>query len=131
MEAKAIKKASQKNIKNMMPKMTPNWSRRGSQNEAKIMKNEVLEAPCFKDGSQEASRAPPGSILESFWDNVGTIFVILFLHVWSFLHAFFSSKLQTKMFKRTRNHQNNTAESFQETASLFVPSCIEQFTSKR
>ena len=75
MEAKAIKKPSDKNIKKMMPKMTPNWSQRGSQNGAKIVKNEVLEAPCSKDGSQEASRAPPGSILERFWDHFGSIFV--------------------------------------------------------
>ena len=75
MEAKAIKKPSQKNIKKTMPKMTQKWSQRGSQNGAKIVKNEVLEAPCFKDGSQEASRPPPGSILERFWDHFGTIFV--------------------------------------------------------
>ena len=71
MEAKAIKKPHQKNIKKMMPKMTPNWS----QHEAKIVKSEVLEAPCFKDGSQVASRPPPGSILERFWNHFGTIFV--------------------------------------------------------
>ena len=75
MEAKAFKKALQKNIKKMMPKMSPNWSQRGSQNGAKIVKNEVLEASCFKDGSQVASRAPPGSILERFWEHFGTIFV--------------------------------------------------------
>ena len=75
MEAKAIKKPFQKNIKEMMPEMTPNWSQRGSQNGAKIVKNEVLEAPCFKGGSQVASRAPPGSILEGFWDQLGTMFV--------------------------------------------------------
>jgi len=75
MEAKAIKKPLQKNIKKMMPKMTPNWSQRGSQNGAKIIKNEVLEAPCFKGGSQVASRPPPGSILERFWDHFETIFV--------------------------------------------------------
>ena len=75
MEAKAIKKPLQKNIKKMMPKMSPNWSQRGSQNGAKIVKNEVLEAPCFKGGSQVASRAPPGSILERFWDHFGTILV--------------------------------------------------------
>ena len=75
MEAKAIKKPLQKNIKTMMPKMSPKWSQRGSQNGAKIIKNEVLEAPCFKGGSQVASRPPPGSILERFWDHVGTIFV--------------------------------------------------------
>ena len=75
MEAKAIKKPSQKNIKNIIPKMSPKWSQRGSQNGANIVKNEVLEAPCFKGGSQEVSRAPPGSILERFWDHFGTIFV--------------------------------------------------------
>ena len=74
MEAKAIEKPLQKNIKKMMAKMTPNWSQRGSQNRAKIIKNEVLEAPCFKGGSQVASRPPPGSILERFWDHVGAMF---------------------------------------------------------
>ena len=75
MEAKAFKKALQKNIKKMMPKMSPNWSQRGSQNGAKIVKNEVLGAPSFKSGSQVAFRAPPGSILERFWDHFGTMFV--------------------------------------------------------
>ena len=131
MEAKAIKKPLQKNIKKMMPKMTPNWSQRGSQNGAKIIKNEVLEAPCFKGGSQVASRPPPGSILERFWDHFGTIFVSFSDICLRFLQAFFSSMLQTKTFKITRNHQKNAAESFQETASLFVPSCIEKFTSER
>ena len=59
----------------MMPKMTPKWSQRGSQNEAKIVKNEVLEASCFQGGSQVASRPPSGSILERFWDPFGNIFV--------------------------------------------------------
>ena len=75
MEAKAIKKPSQKKTKKMMPKMSPQWSQRGSQNGAKIVKNEVLEAPCFKGGSQVASRAPLGLILERFWDHVGTMLV--------------------------------------------------------
>ena len=61
--------------KKIMPNMSPNWSQRGSQHGAKIVKNEVLEAPCFKGGSQVASRPPPGSILERFWDHFGTIFV--------------------------------------------------------
>ena len=67
-----------KTQKKMMPKMSPNRSQRGSQNGAKIAKNganDVLEAPCFKGGSQVASRAPPGSFLERFWDHFGTIFV--------------------------------------------------------
>ena len=113
MEAKAIKKPLQKNIKKMMPKMTPNWSQRGSQNGAKIVKNEVLEAPCFKGGSQVASRAPPGSMLDSL-GTISSVFLTCFC--WC-LHALFSSMLQTITFKITRNHQKNTAESFQETAS--------------
>ena len=64
-----------KTFKKMIPKMSPKWSQRGSQNGAQIVKNEVLEASCFKGGSQEASRPPPGSILERFWDPFGTIFV--------------------------------------------------------
>ena len=69
MEAKAFKKPDQKNIKKMMPKMTPKWSQRGSQNGAKIIKNEVLEAPFFKGGSQEA----PETLQDRFWKGFGTI----------------------------------------------------------
>ena len=47
------------------------------------------------------------------------------------MHAFFSSMLQTKTFNITRKQQNNAAESFQETVSLFVSCCIEKFTSER
>ena len=86
MKAKAIKKPSQKNIKKMIHKMTPNWSQRGSQNGAKIIKNEVLEASCFKGGSQEASRPPPGSMLERFGDHFGTLFVD-FLEIFLVLFA--------------------------------------------
>ena len=131
MEAKAIKKPSyyKKNIKQMMPNMSPNWSQRGSQNGAKIIKSGVLEAPCFKGGSQVASRAPPGSILVRY--HLGSIFVSFPDICFVFLHAFFSSMLQTKTYNITRSHQQNATESFQETASLFVPPCIEKFTSER
>ena len=67
MEAKAIKKPFQKNIKQMMTKMNANWSQRESKNGAKIVNNEVLEAPCFKDGSHEASRAPQDRFWRTFW----------------------------------------------------------------
>ena len=131
MEAKAIKKPSQKNIKNMMPKMTPNWSQRGSQNGAKIVKNEVLEAPCFKGGSQVASRPPPGWFWRGFGTILGPFSSIFLTYFWWFVHAFCNSMLQTKTFKITRNHQKNAAESFQETDINFVQSGIEQFNSKR
>ena len=79
MEPKAIKKPLQKNIKTKMPYMSPSWSQRESQNGVQIIKNEALEAPCFKGGSQEASRALPGSILDRFWDwdLCETIFISL------------------------------------------------------
>ena len=62
MEAKAIKKPPQKNIKKMMPNMSPKWSQRGSQNGAKIVKNEVLEAPpghFLASGTGPAVKNPP------------------------------------------------------------------------
>ena len=74
METKAIKKPPQKSLKNETrheSKLVP----KGSQNGARIVKNEVLETPCFKGGSQVASRPPPGSILDRFWDHFETIFV--------------------------------------------------------
>ena len=77
MEAKAIKKPSQKNIKKIMPTMSLNWSQRGPHIGAEIVKNEVLEAPCVKGGFQVVSGAPPGLILERFWDHSGTMFVDL------------------------------------------------------
>ena len=76
MEAKAIKKPHQKTSNNDAqnePKLVP----KGSPNGAKIIKREVLEASCFKGGSQVASRHPPESTLERFWDHFGTIFVSL------------------------------------------------------
>ena len=81
MEAKAIKKPLQKDTKKHNAQNDPKLVPKGSQNGAKIVKNEVLEAPCFKDGSQVASRAPPGSILERFGDHVGTIFVNFLTYV--------------------------------------------------
>ena len=68
---KATSKKHQKNDAQHEPKLVP----KGVPKWIKIVKNEVLEAPCFKGGSQVASRAPPGSILERFWDHFGTIFV--------------------------------------------------------
>ena len=67
MEAKAIKKPPQKNTKNHAqnePELVPKG---GPELEAKSSK--------MKSSSQVESRAPPGSILERFWDHFGTIFV--------------------------------------------------------
>ena len=81
--------------------------------------------------SRAAPKRPPEPLKDRFWRGFGTIlgsFSSVFLtYVLWFLHAFFSSMLQTKTFERTRNNQNKIAESFQETSSLSMPSCIEQF----
>ena len=71
MPSKSHLKKYQKNDTQNEPKLVP----KGSQNGAKIVKSELLEASCFKGGSQVASRPPPGSILEGFWDHFRTIFV--------------------------------------------------------
>ena len=122
-------KCTSKKHQKMIPKMNPNWSQMGSQNGAKIIKNEVLEAP------RVAPKRPPEPLQDRFWRGLRTIlepFASVFLtYLQWFLKAFFSSMLQTKTFTITRKHQKNAAESFQETASLFVPSCIEKFTSAR
>ena len=85
--------------------------------------------------SKMAPKSPSDPLQAPFWPDFGTIlglFSLVFLaYVWCFLHAFFSSMLQTKTFKITRKHQKNASESSQETVSLFVPSCIEKFTSER
>ena len=75
MEANAIKKPLQKNIKQMMPKMTPNWSQRRSQSGAKIVKKWSLGSTLFQGwlprGLQSPSRIDIGKVWGSFWDHVG------------------------------------------------------------
>ena len=117
MEAKAIKKLLQKkNINKMMPKMSPNWSQRGSQNGAKIVKNEVLEAPCFKGGSQVASRAPPGSILERFWDHFGPM-LVSFSHICLVILARILQQYVTN--KNVQNHKESSRECSRELPRNF------------
>ena len=111
MEAKAIKKPPQKKNKKMMPKMNPTLVPKGSQNGAKIVKSDVLEAPCFKGGFQEASRTPPGSILERVWDHAGTI-------VESFSNTclvLFACALQQHLTNGSiRNHKESSQECSRE-----------------
>ena len=64
---KAISKKTKTNEPKLVPKRVPNG--------ANIIKNDVLEASSFKGGFHIASRTPPGSILERFWDRFGTIFI--------------------------------------------------------
>ena len=116
------KATSKKHVKKMVPKMSPNWSQRGSQNGAKIVKNEVLEAPCFKDGSQEASRPLRDRFWRGFGTHLGSFSSVFLRYFQRFLHAFFSSMLQTQNYNISRSHP---------TKCLFVPSCIEKLTSER
>ena len=81
MVAKAIKKAVSKNIKRM-PTMSFNWPENGSQIGTKINMNEVLEADCFKAGSQVASRVPTGSILKGFGAMWGPFLSVFLTCVW-------------------------------------------------
>ena len=94
-----------------MPNMSPNWSQRGSQIGAQIFKIQVLEAPCFKGGSQAASRAPPGSILERFWDHFGTMFVS-FSNIFSMVFACILQQYITN--KTVQNHKESSRECSRE-----------------
>ena len=107
----SLEKSTSKNLKKMIPKMSPNWSQRGSQNGAKIVKNEVLEASCFKGGSQEASRPPPGSILERFWDHFGIIFVS-FSNIFLMILACILQQYVTN--KHVQNHKESSKECSRE-----------------
>ena len=122
MEAKAIKKPSQKSITKMMPNMNPNWSQRGSQIEAKIIKNEVLEVPCFKSGSQVASRPPPGSILERFWDHLGTIF-ISFSGIYFFYDFCMHSVAACCKHKRSKSQGNTKRMQQKASKKQLLSSC--------
>ena len=116
---KYVRKTDENDPK-VVPKGVPKWS----PNHQKWGLGRTLFQGWLPSGLQTPSRIDFGEVLEPF----STVFLIQFL--W-FLHAFFSSMLQTNTFKITRNHQKDAAESFQETASLFVQSCIEKFTSSR
>ena len=129
-------KVTSKKHQKMMPKMTRHYSQRGSQNGAKIVTNDVLKTLCCKSGSQMASRAPPGSILERFWlrnglqssiqtrfwKGFGTIlesFSSNFqIYVGWFLHTFCNNMWPTKAFKITGN-----PKSFRETALSAIFHC--------
>ena len=131
MEAKAIKKPLQKNIKKMIPTMTPNWSQRGPHMEPKSSKMKSWKHLV----SRVAPKRPPDPLQDRFWRGFVTILgrcsSVFLTYVWWFVYAFCSSTLQTKTLKIVRTQQKNAAESFQETASLFVSPCIEKFTSER
>ena len=131
MEAKVIKKPCQKTSKTWCPKLPQTGPKGSPKMEAKSSKMKSWKHLV----SRVAPKWRPEPLQARFWRGFGTILgpcsSIFLTYVWWFLHAFCNSMLQTKTFKITRNHQKNAAESFKETASLFVQSCIEKFTSAR
>ena len=71
------------------------------------------------------------SLLHSFDDSLW-FWTYLFATCCYRMHAKITKHmLQRETFNIKRTHQKNAAESFQETASLFVPSYIEKFISER
>ena len=116
-------------------KWCPKWSQTGPKGGPK-MEPKLSKMRSWKHlVSRVAPKWPQEPLQDRFWRGFGTIlgqFSSVFLtYFWWCLQVFFSSMLQTNTFKITRNHQKNAAASFQETTSLFVPSCIEKFTSER
>ena len=131
MEAKAIKSHFNKNINNWCPK----WTQTGAKGDPKLQPKSQNMRSWKHLVSRVAPKWPPEPLQDRFWRGFGTIlgpFSSVFLtYVWWFLYAFCNSTWQTEMFKIARSYQRNAAESFQETASLFVPPCIEKFNSER
>ena len=121
MEAKAIKKPFQKKLKKWCPKWPQTGPKGGPKMEPKSSKMRSWKHLV----SRVAPKWPLDPLQDRCWRGFGTILgqvsLVFLTYVWWFLNALCSSILQTNTFKITRNHQNNAAESFQETPSLFVP----------
>ena len=101
MEAKAISKKHQKNDVQYEPKLVP----KGSQNGAKIIKNEVLEVSCFKGAPKWPPDAHPGSILERFWDHFGAMFRSCLNH---FLLIYACAHKQHVANRDVQNHEETS-----------------------
>ena len=131
MEAKAIKSHPKETTKKICPK----WPQTGPKGGPKVEPKSSTTMSWKHLVSRVAPKRPPEPLQDRFWRGFGTILglcssVVLTYFCW-LLHAFCWSMLQTHTFNITRNHQNNAAENFQETTSLFVPPCIETFTGER
>ena len=134
-EPKWRPKPSKRHFKKTSKTWCPKWAQNGPKGGPKMEPKSSKMRSWKHLVSRVAPKRPPDPLQDRFWKGFGTIlgpFSLVFLtYVRWFLYAFCSSTLQTKTFNITRNHQKNAAASFQETTSLFVPPCIEQFTSKR
>ena len=132
-EVKAIKVPLHKYIEQVMTKMDTKWSQRVSQDGAKIVQSEVSEAPCFKCGSQGASRPPSsidvGEVLGQFWGNsqhfCEPVSHDVYARSWTACCKDKPSKSQG--FVQTCNIQLPRNRFFEP---LFVPSCLEKVSSE-
>ena len=108
----SLQKVTSKKINKWCPKLAQTDPKGGPKMEPKSSKMKSWKHLV----SRVAPKRPPEPLQDRFWRGFGTIlgpFSSVFLtYVWWCLHAFFSSMLQTKTFKRTRDHQKKTAESF-------------------
>ena len=130
-ESKWRPKPSKSHLKKTCKKWFSKWPQTGPKGGPK-MEPKSLKMRSWKHlASRVAPKWLPDPLQDRFWRGFGTIFVSFWTYFWWCLHAFCSSMLQTKTFKIMRKHQKNAAESSQEAASLFVPSCIEKLTGER
>ena len=134
-EPKWRPRPSKSHLKKTSKKWCPKWPQTGPKGGPKMEPKSSKMRSWKHLVSRVAPKWPPEPLQDRFWRGFGTILgpfsSVCLTYVWWFLYAFCSSMLQTTTFKIIRTHRKNAAESFQETASLFVPSCIEKFTSER
>ena len=134
-EPKWRPRPSKSHFKKTSRKWCPTWAQIGSKRGPEMVSTSSEMRSWKHLGSKMAPKWPPDPFQDRFWRGFGTILgpcsSIVLKYFWLCLQTFFSNMLLTNTIKITGNHQNNAAESFQETASLFVPYCIEKFTSKR
>ena len=113
-EPKRRPKPSKSHLKKTSKKWCPKWPQTGPKGGPQMEPKSSKVMSWKHLVSRVAPKRPPEPLQDRYWKGLG----IILGPCWWFLHAFLSGMMQTKTFKRTRNHQNNTAESFQETASL-------------
>ena len=134
-EPKWRPRPSKSHFKKISKKWCSKWAQSGAKGGPKMEPKSSKMRSWKHLVSRVAPKRPPEALQDRFWRGLGTIlgpFSSVFLtYFWWFWYTFLSSMLPTTTFNIIMNHQNSAAESFQETASLFVPSCIEQFNSKR
>ena len=125
---KATSKKHQKNDAQNEPKLVPKGVPKWNQNRQKWGLGSTLFQGWLPSGLQTPSRIDFGEVLGPFWDH----FRQFFWHMFSdFCKHSLAACCKQKRSKSQGVIKKNAAESFQETACLFAPSCIGTFTSER